>query len=290
MTAGGPPAATSPTPTVPPAPPLSTMTVPTYTPTWLPPHLIQRQRYIGVDRSMTQTWQTGSGNQRVSIDIRPAEGANDPQVNDGTPVTINGKQAYYHPPYENDDKSYVEWRLDEHSVIGVTQVGLGLSKANLLHIATSMQPDPTPATVVVDAAGAKALRFLGSGVSIEGTSSQSWTSVTEFQPAGTASAPANKESKNKTGPGQALRIEIGTSCPAGGATGDVNGHPTQAGTITHGPVEAQQQEDCLRIDFAGPGHRYITIITSGVAKEDVTKLAGTLDWVELDVSWIGKGQ
>jgi hypothetical protein len=214
---------------------------------------------------------------RLTVQVRKAASASDPEINDGSPITVNGKPGFYHG--KGDTKSYIEWRADADWVVSVDQNGLGLTQAELLRVADSVRADPGGFDIP--------LRFgwLPDGinpqfVTFAGNSAAAWIMRVSGEQAQTGTKETNKQNRS-------LDVELGTatSAPAGGTAVQVGG---KTGRLVTRTVDGANVINYLVVDLGGG--RVLTIVgQGGIANEDLVKVAqNTQVTGDPDLTWLGR--
>jgi hypothetical protein len=263
--------------------------------TWVPSGFAERDRMYSVQdgtASFMRSWtskaadaQGETKNPAIDLTVRAPSVPDDPAVNGGTPVDVNGKTAYYHAPDGGDDKSYVEYLIDPKHIVMISQTEAGVSRDQLLQMARSVQPDsvtiPTAVTLTsVRLSDVESIRLSGNGAA-------TWlwwltmrdTTTTVFSPG--PDGRGGKQTQN----GAELDITVGTGsyAPAGGEPLTVNGRAARyvSRTVDHGP---EQHFLVVQLDPA----RQLTIQKDNLQKEALVKLAEGIDPAAgPDVTWMG---
>jgi hypothetical protein len=206
-----------------------------YRPTWLPTGLTERIRWVPLSPATAEsaagvmrTWSAqhvgtnGYGAEhQLMLTVRHNSVARQPGSNQGVPVDINGKPGYYHGT-AGEEKSYVEWRADPATILSVSQLRLGLSEADMLTVAKSVQPDTAQLRVPLD------LGWLPNGLhadyaEVSGDSPTNWL---VYEAAEAAAQTSGKESKEAP---QSVSVFLSptTTAPNGGQPLTVGGHPAR---------------------------------------------------------------
>jgi hypothetical protein len=279
-----------------------------YRPTWLPPGLTERLRMASVGDGtpgkfdgVLRTWTNhaigtdgDAKGGRLELQVSASQDPADPGKDSGeATIDVNGITGYYDPPVAGDDKSYVEWRATPSVVVSVNQIGLGLSKADLLRVARSVRPDSTALR------GPLALGWLPPDISLNyafvgGDSPTSWgaelagdgvlPATPSRNPARQKMTQSNRNVQVYLGPTTALPPGVSSS---GGQRLTVAGHPARLVTRTDVPG---MDIVSLVVDL-GQG-RTLTVMGLGSAQQPFTsaeleKIASHASVTPVDLSWIG---
>jgi hypothetical protein len=269
-----------------------------YRPTWLPTGVAERIRIAPLEAATGEPFAgpirmwtpqpVGTdgrwGGTGLGLHVRHAQGADDPQANDGKLVDINGKPGYYHGT-PGDEKAYLEWRADSDTVVSVDQLRLGLTEADLVRVARSVRPDPGQQRAPL------ALGWLPDGmnlssIEVSGDSPAAWLATLSAEDRHlTKDLSSHKESKE--GP-RAITVSVSptTTAPPGGEELVVGGHPARLVSRSDIP------NMWYLVVNLGPG-RLLTVVASWpvarpLTRDDLIRVAEqtTVD-DQADVSWIG---
>jgi len=281
------------------APPPATVPAPTgasvpmrFRATWLPPGLAERFRAValadmgpghvdGPYRLYTRTDVDGLGNTsgpNLSVQVRKASGASDPEANEGTAITVDGKAGFYHGAVKGDAKAYVEWRADADWVVSVQQTNLGLTQGELLRVANSVQADPATLDIPLH------FGWLPDGLSpqfatFSGNNATTWALVVSGEQAQSGTKETDKANRGFT-----VQLGTATPAPAGGAAIQVDNRAGRLVTRT-GPGPAMTY---VVVDLGGG--RLLTVTgQGGVTDQDLIKIAQKTEVTgDPDLTWLGK--
>lgn len=258
-----------------------------FKPTWVPSGLVERNRIVfggGFTRSWRKASAGTSGATRLDLESRVADGANDPQANEGVAVSVGGKAGFYHPAVAGDDKSYVEWRATPTAVLSVTEVGLRLSKTDLVKVAASVQPDGS-ASFVPQPSFPLPAGLAWTSVEMSGTGPTHWT-LSSYSSAPDTGASTPAESKKSHPTPTTLTVAFGsqTDAPAGGHSVTVAGHPGRVITVADsGPANLGGQT--YVVVNVGP-NRVETLTARGLTEPALLAVAATVPFPTPDLSWL----
>jgi hypothetical protein len=272
--------------------------------TWAPPGFTERVRQTGVAApgdpfgpTLMRTWSqhvgTGdpgsSGGPYIELYVRTqVSGEGRLAPNGGKKVDVNGAPGYYHGSVDGEGKSYLDWGINEHTVLSLGAHRLDMSKADLLRMARSVRPDPGVTTLPVT------LRWLPDGWTtgfavVSGDTKAAWYTRLGAEKVGPLTG-RDKEDKtippgSTTTVGQ-LSIEVASStdAPDGGAKLTVGGHPAR------NPVRTESFAKAMIYLVVDLGHgRLMTLIGEGggITLDDLTKIAEQAEISPSAPDWIG---
>ena len=258
--------------------------------TWLPPGLAERFRAValadlgpgridGPYRVYTKQPTDGNGNASgpdLTVQVRRAASANDPEANTGSPITVNGKPGVFHGTVGGDAKSYVEWRADADWVVSVQQKNLGLTQGDLLRVANSVRADPATFDIP--------LRFgwLPDGLApqfatLSGNGPAAWALLVAGEQAGTGTKETAKANRGFT-----VLLGTATPAPAGGTV-------IQVGNRTGRLVTRADPGLAFVVVDLGGGRLLTMIGQGGVTEQDLIKIAQQTEvTADPDLTWLGK--
>ncbi|GAA4608457.1 hypothetical protein BJY16_006852 [Actinoplanes octamycinicus] len=281
-----------------PSPSATTQELPTklgYRPTWAPPGFSERIRQTGTAApgdpfgpTVMRYWtkQVGTGDPmsdagpQVQLYVRTeVSGEGRLTANGGKKVDINGAPGYYH---EGGGKSYLDWGVDEHTVLSLATTHYVMSKADMLKMARSVRPDPGVTTVPVR------LRWLPDGWSVN-TAIVSGDHKDTWRAGLLVEKPAVEGIKDKEALSQAtgqMSVVVGSSteAPAGGRELTVGGHPARQ------PVRSESFAKSMLYLVVDLGHgRLMTLVGegAGITREDLVKIAEQAEISPDAPDWIG---
>jgi hypothetical protein len=276
-----------------------------YGPTWLPSGLVERSRSVPLGpgnpydgpvriwkRANTDPGVDMGGNRLEFAAIGLKDGAN--QFGDvGTPVDINGRPGRLSGS-ASDGKSYLHWLIDPQTVVFIHQVEMGLSDADMLRMARSVQPDPGQFQVPLRLDGLPA-GMTPFRVEISGDSPGNWrleASAIGAQPAGAASATGTegKESKERASSSERwvyIRLGPTTDAPDGGESTVIGGRPAR---IAARPIDIPVPGEHTYVVVDLESGRKLTVysLVPDVSRADLVAVAaGTVVGAAPDLSWLG---
>ena len=300
IAAPGPPPASASAPTAPGMPDAVAMR---YKPTWLPAGLRERARQLAVGPGNpydgpVRIWKRAgapagfdTGGSRLEFAAIGLKDGNDQFGDEGTAVDINGRPGRLAGADSSDGKAYVHWLIDPQTVVFIHNVGLDLTRDDLLRIARSVRPDP--ATVAMP------LRFgwLPDGMApfsarFAGDSATDWQlEVSALRPPDADPVPpTDKASKEGMDSGERwiyARLGRGTDAPDGGESIVVGGRPARvvARPIGNG-VPGEQAYVVVPLE-SGLTLTVFSIVPD-VSRADLEKVAAAVQVGAVpDLSWLG---
>ncbi|BCJ39461.1 hypothetical protein GCM10010168_62910 [Actinoplanes ianthinogenes] len=269
-----------------------------YKPTWAPPGLSEHIRQYGTAEAgdpfgptLMRFWtkqvgtgdpQSADGPQLLLYVRTQVSGEGRLAPDGGKKVDVNGAPGYYH---DDGGKSYVDWAINEHTVLSLATVHYDLGKADLLRMARSVRPDPgvtaTPLT----------LRWLPEGwssnfVTVSGDTEQTWrASVLAGKVVPATGHDKNGKDKKAGADGQlSVTVGSGTDAPDGGEKLTVGGHPAR-----HPKRSEPFAQSMLYLVVDLGGGRQMTLIGegAGITLDDLTKIAEQAEISKSAPDWIG---
>ena len=276
-----------------------------YRPTWLPAGLTERSRSVplgpgfGYDGPV-RIWKRANagagfdtGGSRLEFGAVDTENGADQFGDDGQAVDINGKPGRLSPA-PGDGKSSLHWMIDPQTVIFIHNVEAGVSEADLLRIARSVQPDPGQVAVPVR------FGWLPTGMApklaqFAGDSADRWQlELTAYGKNPTASPPPTSEKGGKEGgqdPNRGIYARLGrtTDAPDGGESITVAGRPAR---LVVRPIEGPKpmpMEHAYVVVELGSGLKLTVFsVFPDVSRDDLIATAAAVEVGPTpDLSWLG---
>lgn len=274
-----------------------------YKPTWLPSGLTERARTVplksdyGYDGPVRYWKRTGTdpgfytGGDRLEFGVITAKNGVDQFGDDGEAVDINGKQGRYSGG-SGDDKSSLHWMIDAQTVIFIHNVETGVSAADLLKIARSVQPDrdqvPVPLRFGTLPAGMAPV-----AAQFSGDSAERWQlEITASGPVpGASESPDPEKDKPTQGSTRGMYVHLGqtTDAPDGGETTSVGGRPARIVIRPmEGPAAALGDHAWVVVELASGLKLTVFGSIPAVTRDEILAAAATVEVGAVpDFSWLG---
>ncbi|GIJ63423.1 hypothetical protein [Virgisporangium aurantiacum] len=276
-----------------------------YRPTWLPAGLTERSRSVplgpdfGYDGPV-RFWKRSDagagfdmGGSRLEFGAVDAENGADQFGDYGQAVDINGRPGRLSPA-PGDGKSSLHWLIDPQTVIFIHNVEAGVSDADLLRIARSVQPDPGQVAVP--------MRFgwLPTGMApklaqFAGDSADRWQlELTAYGKIPGASPPPTSEKDVKEGgqdPDRGIYARLGrsTDAPDGGESITVAGRPARIVIRDiEGPKPMPFQHVYVVVELASGLKLTVSSVLPDVSRDDLLATAAAIEvGPGPDLGWLG---
>lgn len=273
-----------------------------YRPTWLPAGLTERSRTVplgpdfGYDGPV-RIWKRANagagfdtGGSRLEFGAVDTENGADQFGDHGQAVDINGKPGRLSSA-SGDGKSSLHWIIDPETVIFIHNVEAGLSDADLLRVARSVQPDPGQVAVPVR------FGWLPTGMApklaqFAGDSADRWQlELTAYgRKPGAAPTPTSKEEKTED-PDRGIYVRLGrtTDAPDGGESITVAGRPARIVVREiEGPKPVPGQHAYVVVELASGLKLTVFSVLPDVSRDDLIATAAAIEIGPApDLSWLG---
>jgi hypothetical protein len=276
-----------------------------YKPTWLPAGLTERSRTVptrpgGADDGPVRVWKRANtdsgfdmGGSRLEFAVVNTANGAERFGSAGEVVDINGRPGRL-VGKADDGKTYIHWQIDPHTVILINNVEVGLSNADLLTMARSVQPDPTQ-LVVPARFGWLPTGMAPESAQLSGDSADAWRwEITAHSTGHGADPSATPDKRTKEGgedPDRWLYARLGhtTDAPDGGDATVVGGRPAR---VVVRPVEGGPQMSIQRgwvvVDLASGLKLTVFGIVSTVSRDDLLATAAAVQVGAVEnLGWLG---
>jgi hypothetical protein len=296
---GAPPAASEPA-SASPVPSMPATVGLRYRPGWLPAGLTERSRTVPVgptpyDGPVRVYKKAGTdsgfdmGGTRLEFGVVAADKGVDPFGDHGQKVDINGRQGRLSP----GGKSSVHWLIDPQTVIFIHNVEGGVSDADLLRIARSVEPDTGQVPVPVKL-GRLPAGMTPFSAQFSGDSPDRWrlevSALGQMPATGIPTARAGEKKGDGTQAGdRGIYVRLGptTDAPAGGGPTTIGGRPGRiVATPVEGPVPGEHTYIVVQLASN------LTLTVFGLVPDvPRAELVAVAEGVEVgavpDLSWLG---
>jgi hypothetical protein len=276
-----------------------------YRPTWLPPGLRELSREVplgpgNVYDGPVRIWKRAGaeagldmGGSRLEFAAIALKAGQNQFGDAGTVVDINGKPGrLVEADTDAKSKSYVHWLIDPQTVIFLHNVSFGISDADLMRIARSVQPDSGQLAVPLRL-GRLPAGMAPFSAQFAGDSATNWQlEVTAVGKQATVASPtADKQGKEGTGSSERwvyVRLGKAVEAPSGGESIVVAGRP---GRVVSKAIEGTRP-DARHVWVVVTLESGLTLTVFGMTPDmSEAELVDVANGVEIrampDLGWLG---
>ncbi|WP_328471437.1 DUF4367 domain-containing protein [Actinoplanes sp. NBC_00393] len=271
-----------------------------YRPTWVPSGFAEHLRHFdggepgdAMGPTLMRVWKRDVaagdpwGGSELTLYVRTeARDAAAGIDNSGQKVDVNGVQGYY-TGAQGDRKSSVNWALDDRTALILAASKIDISKSDLLRMARSVRPDAGVSSVPVRLSWLPP-GWTSSGIDVSGQSVGVWRGyvyAVERGPMPSINASNKHDRESVTSQSGSLTVEVGTTtdAPDGGDTLTVAGRPAR------NPVRSDEAgKDLVYLVVELDKGRLMTLVGSGITRDEVKKVAEQVAITPTGLDWLGK--
>ncbi|MFG2043017.1 hypothetical protein [Dactylosporangium sp. NPDC048998] len=256
-----------------------------HVPGWLPAGFHERRRQVVRNSTgvfTLRTWAKAplgpSGQLLDSVPFIRVTSMPAPQVTGGTPVDVGGVQGWYSGPFGDNPAVSLAWPDGTGGQLKI-ETNSVTAQADLLHVATSVRPDPTP---------------LPQPLVVRWTPFEPRSTMYEYGGAGPADWDADLTVSDPDQPAAALRVRLGrtTDVPEGGTAVQVGGRPGRL--VVEEGADGTAPRQCVAAEQ--PGGLWLSVcnyVAGGpggvrMPEDQLLRAADSVDpTMRADTGWLG---